>query len=252
MILENMQLESNTILITGGASGIGLALAERFLAAKNRVLLCGRREEKLLEAQRDHPGLRVYVADVGCEPDRLALRDWALADSPDLNVLVNNAGIQRYPEFGKGETWDEIQEEIAINLEAPIHLTSLFLPHLANRARAAIVNVTSGLAFVPIARAPVYCATKAALHSFTKSLRKQLAGTSVEVVELIPPAVDTDLGGPGLHTFGVPVKVFADHVIAEIRKGETEIAYGFAEQARRGSREELETMFTRMNAPRGS
>jgi len=250
MILETMDLGSNTILITGGASGIGLALAERFLAAGNRVLLCGRREEKLLEAKRKHPDLRVHATDLSLEADRRALRDWALADSPDLNVLVNNAGIQRYPEFGKGEDWDLIQEEIAINFAAPIHLTSLFLPHLLGRPRAAIVNLTSGLAFVPIARAPVYCATKAALHSFTRSLRTQLSGTSVEVVELIPPAVDTDLGGPGLHTFGVPVNDFADHVISEIGKGETEIAYGFAQQASRGSRDELEAMFARMNAAR--
>lgn len=250
MILETMRLDSNTILITGGASGIGLALAERFLEAKNHVLLCGRREAKLLEARQEHPELRIHVADISRESGRRELRDWAIADSPNLNVLVNNAGVQRYPEFGKGEAWDEIEEEIAINLEAPIHLTSLFLPHLSSRLRSAIVNVTSGLAFVPIARAPVYCATKAALHSFTRSLRKQLAGTSVEVVELIPPAVDTDLGGPGLHTFGVSVADFADHVVSEIAKGETEIAYGFAQQASRGSREELDAMFVRMNSPR--
>jgi len=250
MILETMDLASNTMLVTGGASGIGLALAERFLAAGNRVLLCGRREEKLLEARRKHPDLRIHVSDLARESDRCALRDWALADSPDLDVLVNNAGIQRYPEFGRGEAWDQIQEEIEINLAAPIRLTSLFLPHLLGRPRAAIINVTSGLAFVPIARAPVYCATKAALHSFTRSLRKQLSGTAVLVIELIPPAVDTDLGGPGLHTFGVPVNDFADHVVAEIAKGETEVAYGFAQQASRGSREDLETMFERMNAAR--
>jgi uncharacterized oxidoreductase len=240
-------MESNTILITGGASGIGLALAERFQERGNRVLVCGRREEKLREARARLPNLEVHVADLEKEAERRSLADWAITRFPDLNVLVNNAGIQRYPELAKDSSWEGMRTEIAINLDAPIHLTSLFLPHLLKQPRAAVVNVTSGLAFVPIARAPVYSATKAALHSFTRSLRQQLSATTVEVVEIIPPAVDTDLGGPGLHTFGVSVDDLADHVMASLAKGEVEIAYGFAQQASRGSREELEVMFARMN-----
>jgi uncharacterized oxidoreductase len=141
-----------------------------------------------------------------------------------------------------------MHEEIAINLDAPLHLTSLLLPHLLKQERAAIVNVTSGLSFVPLTATPVYCATKAALHSFTLSLRHQLIGTPVEVVEIIPPAVNTDLGGPGLHTFGVAVDEFADAAISQLEAGANEVAHGFAQQASRASREQLEAIFQRMNA----
>jgi uncharacterized oxidoreductase len=113
--------------------------------------------------------------------------------------------------------------------------------------RSAIVNVTSGLAFVPLAGVPVYCATKAALHSFTLSLRRQLSNTPIEVIEIIPPAVDTDLGGPGLHKFGVPVDSFADAVMTRLENGDLEIPYGFAEEASRASRKELDAIFERMN-----
>jgi uncharacterized oxidoreductase len=145
------------------------------------------------------------------------------------------------------EPWSSTREEIAINLEAPIHLSRLFIPHLAKQQRPAIINVTSGLSFAPLARVPVYCATKAAFHSFTLSLRHQLRETPIEVIEVVPPAVDTDLGGPGLHTFGVNVDEFADAAMARVAEGELEVAYGFAEQARRASREELDAMFQRMN-----
>lgn len=235
------------MLITGGASGIGLALAERFLGRGNHVLLCGRREDKLREVKERLPDLEIRVADLAKETDRHAVLDWAVTGFPSLNVLVNNAGVQRYPDFPGGVSWESIREEIAINLDAPIHLTALFLPHLLKQPRAAVVNVTSGPAFVPIARAPVYSATKAGLHSFTRSLRRQLSGTPVEVIEIIPPAVDTDLGGPGLHTFGVPVGELVDHVMAQLANGAIEVAYGFAQQASGASSEDLEGMFARMN-----
>src|SRR5262249_24912400 len=132
-------------------------------------------------------------------------------------------------------------------LLAPIHLTLLLFPHLREKEDAAIVNVTSGLAFAPLARTAVYAATNAALHSFTLSLRRQLEGTSVEVVELIPPAADTDLGGPGLHTFGVKVDELLDGVLPRIEAGEREVAYGFAQQSSRASRAELDALSDRMN-----
>ena len=118
-------------------------------------------------------------------------------------------------------------------MEAPIHLALLLTPHLRQQARPAIVNVTSGLSFAPAAFAPIYCATKAALHSFTLSLRHQLAPIGIAVLEIVPPAVNTDLGGPGLHTFGVPVDDFADSVMARLAAGEQEVGYGTSEQARR-------------------
>jgi uncharacterized oxidoreductase len=245
-----MQLSGNVVLITGGGSGIGLGLARRFLEAGSEVIICGRREEALREAQAAHPGLRVRAADVSTEAGRIELAEWAVRECPRLNVLVNNAGVQRYPLLTQPEPWGPVDEEIAINFAAPVHLSMLFLPHLLQQAAPAILNVTSGLSFVPLANAPVYCATKAAMHSFTLSLRRQLAGTPVQVVEVIPPAVNTDLGGPGLHTFGVNLDEFLDAVVPRIAAGEEEVAYGFAQQSSRATREELDRMFERMNAPR--
>lgn len=242
-----MDLGSSTVLVTGGASGIGLALAERFLRAGARVVVCGRREEKLREVKERHPDVVTRACDLAEESGRVSLFEWAVAEFPALNVLVNNAGVQRRVRLAGREEWPQTRREIAVNFDAPVHLSTLFLPHLLKQRGAAVVNVTSGLAFVPLAGVPVYCATKAALRSFTLSLRRQLAGSAVSVVEIIPPAVDTDLGGPGLHTFGVPLDEFADAAFGRLRAGELEIAYGFAESASRASREELDAMFERMN-----
>lgn len=245
-----MRLDRNTVLITGGGSGIGLALAERFLTAGSNVIICGRRARKLEEARSQHPALHTRVCDLADPAARVALVEWIKGEFPRLNVLINNAGIQRR-DFNvaqpKPESWDRTHEELAINMEAPIHLTELFTPHLQKQPQSAIINVTSGLAFVPIAAMPLYCATKAALRSFTLSLRHQLAPVGVQVIEIIPPAVNTDLGGPGLHTFGAPLNEFADNVFTRLGRGEMEIAYGFAQQSSQASRVELDQMFERMN-----
>ena len=177
-----MRTTGNTILITGGSSGIGLALAERFLAAGNEVLVCGRREGALADLHTKHPSVHTFVADTGSAADRQKLFTDTVARFPKLNVVINNAGIQRRMELTKAEPWGETAQEIAVNLEGPIHLSMLFLSHLLRQERAVIANVSSGLAFVPMAAAPVYCATKAALHSFTQSLRHQLRKTAIEVV----------------------------------------------------------------------
>lgn len=242
-----MELAHNTVLVTGGASGIGLAIAERFLAAGSQVVICGRRADKLEEARAAHPDFHTRVADLASAGGREAFAQWATEAWPTLNALVNNAGIQRRIRLADAEAWEHTHEELAINLEAPIHLSRLLIPHLLRQTSAAIINITSGLSFAPLAGVPVYCATKAALHSFTLSLRHQLKGTSVQVIEIIPPAVDTDLGGPGLHTFGVNVNAFADDVMAKIEAGAVEAAYGFAEQSSRASRAELDALFQRMN-----
>jgi uncharacterized oxidoreductase len=248
-ILEaHMNLSGNTILITGGATGIGLALAERFLTQGNTVIICGRREDKLQEARQKHPDLHIRVADLAQESERSALFLWVKAVFPQVNVLVNNAGIQRRGALtDMKEPWGQYQTEIAINLEAPIHLSLLFLPHLQEQQNPAIINVTSGLAFSPLAIAPIYSATKAALHSFTLSLRQQLTHTGIKVLELIPPAVQTDLGAPGLHTFGAPLPEFADAMIAGLSRGEQEIGFGTSDINRKASRPELDEIFTRMN-----
>jgi uncharacterized oxidoreductase len=244
-----MNVSGNNILITGGATGIGLALAERFLNAGSKVTICGRREQTLREAQAKNPGLDIRACDVGNPTERIALLDWATRELPEMNVLVNNAGIQRRGvNLAETEDWEPIHQEIAINLEGPIHLSRLFAPHLSKQKRPAIINVTSGLAFVPLAMVPVYCATKAALHSFTLSLRHQLAQkTPIHVIEVIPPAVNTDLGGKGLHDFGVPLDEFSDSIFSRLQGDELEIAYGFAQKSSKASRQELDAMFAQMN-----
>jgi uncharacterized oxidoreductase len=242
-----MNLAANTVLITGGASGIGFALAQRFVQAGSTVVVVGRREDKLAEARQLLPGLLTKVCDVAQEAQRRELVQWVGQELPGLNVLVNNAGVQRRIQLADDEDWEQRRQELVINLEAPIHLSTLFIPHLRRQASPAIINVTSGLSFAPAAFAPIYSATKAALHSFTLSLRHQLAATPIKVLEIVPPAVNTDLGGAGLHTFGVPVDAFADSVMARLAAGEQEVGYGTSEEARLGSRADHDARFQLMN-----
>jgi uncharacterized oxidoreductase len=241
-----MQISGNTILITGGSSGIGLALAKRFLAAGNEVLVCGRREGPLAELREKHPAIHTFVADTGKAADRQALHARVIAEFPKLNVLINNAGIQRKVSLAGGEPWSDTAEEIEVNLEGPIHLSMLFVSHLRVQERSVLANVSSGLAFVPLATVPVYCATKAAIHSFTQSLRHQLAGTPIEVVEIIPPAVRTNLGGS--HDFGAPLDVYADSVMAQLAEGRLETTYDLSARASQASRAELDAIFHQLNA----
>jgi uncharacterized oxidoreductase len=233
-----MKLSGNTILITGGSSGIGLALAQGFAARGNRVLACGRTEETLRDAQQRVPGLAYLVADVSQEADRRRLLAWIEEEHPDANVLVNNAGIQRRVRLADGV--EAIATgEIATNLEAPIHLAALFLPHLLRQAErgrpSAIINVTSGLGYVPLAATPIYGATKVGLQAFTRALRHQLRGTGVEVVDLAPPAVETALlaGAMDPHAKGGPPTItpeqFAKDALRGLEKGQTEIRFGGAQ-----------------------
>jgi uncharacterized oxidoreductase len=151
--------------------------------------------------------------------------------------------VQNRFQLAQSPAWEEVQEELRINLDAPIHLTLLFMAHLLKQARPAIINVTSGLAFTPLAYAPIYCSTKAALHSFSLSLRQQLSDTPIKVIEVIPPAVNTDLGGTGLHTMGVPLDDFTDSIMQRMAKGDLEIPYGLSEKTSQASRAELDAIF---------
>ena len=243
-----MELSGHTVLVTGGASGIGRSLAERFLRAGSEVIVCGRRTDKLDEVKAMHPSITVRRCDVAVAAERQSLADWVVGAFPHLDVLVNNAGIQRRVDLSTIEPWEATHAEIAINFEAQVHVCTLLLPHLARQKRPAIVNVTSGLAFVPLTAAPIYSATKAAFHSFTLSLREQLKKTPVQVIEIIPPAVNTDLGGPGLHTFGTPLEEFTDAVVAQLQQGSAEVTYGFSAQAAQASANERAEMFARMNS----
>ena len=246
-----MNLANNTILLTGGATGIGLALAERLQAAGSQVIAVGRRADKLQEAQQRIPGLLTYQADLAQPAERIALAEWVQREYPQVNVLLNNAGISNQVAIADLGTslnaWEQERQELAINLEAPIHFSALLLPHLQGKPGATILTVSSGLAFAPLAATPVYCATKAALHSFTLSLRYQAAKLGVAVVEIIPPQVQTDLGGPGTYSGGEPVEAFADGVLARIAAGEQEVGYGISESWRLASREQHDAYFAQMN-----
>jgi uncharacterized oxidoreductase len=191
-----MQMSGNTILITGGGSGIGRGLAEAFHANGNRVIIAGRRKQLLDETVAANSGMKSVVLDI---ENPGAIRSFATQlakDYPDLNVVIHNAGIMR-PEDLKGGELADAEAIITTNLLGPIRLTAALLPQLMTQPRGAIMTVSSGLAFVPLAMTPTYCATKAAIHSYTQSLRYQLRDTSVQVLELIPPYVQTELMGPG-------------------------------------------------------
>lgn len=238
-----MNLSGNTILITGGSAGIGLAFAERFIKAGNKVIVTGRRENALQHAKEKLSSLITRTSDLNKESERAALFDWVTANYPEVNVLVNNAGIQQRFNVLKADptnNWNYFNKEIITNLEAPLHLSMLFAPLFATKESATMINVTSGLAFTPFAMAPIYSATKAALHSFTMSLRHQLSDTSVEVIEVAPPAVNTDLGGAGLHTHGEPLDAFADGIFDELANGKLEIGYGSSVARLRMSRDEID------------
>jgi uncharacterized oxidoreductase len=188
-----MKLTNRTVLITGGTSGIGLELAKQLHQHGNTVIVTGRDQTKLDAAVRALPGLRTFESDVSDPAAIAALHDQIIAQFPALDTLINNAGIMRNLNLNDERGLDDVTREIDINLSGPVRMIQQFLPHLKARQNALIVNVSSGLAFIPYPASPIYCATKAAIHSFSLSLRVQLANTSVTVVELAPPAVETPL-----------------------------------------------------------
>ncbi len=189
-----MNMTGNTILITGGGSGIGLALAEALHTLGNRVIIAGRRKDVLDAARAANPGMESVQVDLTDASAIQALAVEVSARYPALNVLVNNAGIMKVEKMLESAV-AAAEAMITTNLLAPIRLTAALLPLLRSQPHATVMNVSSGLAFVPLAVTPTYCATKAAIHSYSQSLRHQLKGTSVEVLELAPPYVQTELMG---------------------------------------------------------
>lgn len=249
-----MRTTGNTILITGGGTGIGLALAEALTQAGNDVLICGRRTEKLDEAKRRVPEIHVLPCDVADSGGRQALFDWATRYFPSINVLVNNAGIQRQIDLRTGAR-DLLsgEDEIETNFRAPVHLAALFIPHLMKQESAAIVNVSSGLGFAPLAFMPLYCATKAAMHSFSLSLRHQLRGTPIRVFEIIPPTVDTELdrgarARRGQEDRGIKPGEVAAATLKALEADEYEAAMGRAQWLIAEGRKEPDVLFQRMNS----
>ena len=209
-----MKHSGNTILITGGGSGIGEAIAHRFHDSGNVVIVAGRRQDALDRACAGRENMHGLALDIADAADIAAFARRVIADFPAVNVLINNAGIMRYEEIGAARDLADAEATVTTNLLGPIRLIDALVDHLATNADAAIVNVTSGLAFVPMTATATYCATKAALHSYTVSLRDALRDR-VEVIELAPPAVQTDLT-PGQSTRPgyQPLAEFSDELMA--------------------------------------
>ncbi len=244
-----MKLTGNTIIITGGTSGIGRELVDRLLATGNQVITCGRRKDRLEDLRVRHPQVAARPCDVTDESARSAFADWVAKNHPAANVLINNAGIQLITDLTKPLDLVRVRAEVETNLVAPMHFSSLFAPMLSGKPGAAIVNLSSGLAFSPIAFMPVYCATKAAIHSLTMSMRRQMRDLGISVYEIAPPGVDSELGrerwsktGATSHG-GVPVAEFVQAMLQALESDVPEAAIGEAE----GMRTKREALFGVMN-----
>lgn len=216
-----MDTRNDTILITGGGSGIGKAMAEALHARGARVIIAGRRQSALDAVAAANPGMATAVLDVENPADITAFAARITAEHPDLNVVINNAGIM----VAEQEIDLPVAEQIiAINLLGTIRLTAALLPHLKSKASATVVTVSSGLAFVPLAATPTYNATKAAIHSWSQSLRHQLKDTTVRVIEWAPPAVATDLmPGHAENPNSMPLADFTTESLALFEAGHDEI-----------------------------
>jgi uncharacterized oxidoreductase len=240
-----MNLSNNKILITGGSNGIGLGLTKRFIKEGNKVIICARRRAKLQKVAEEHPSVITKTCDLTVEAERIELFEWIAEKHSNLNVLVNNAGIQNRMSIFDDEFYEKAKAEITTNSLAPIHLTSLFIKL---NSLDTIINVTSGLAFVPLSKTPVYCGTKASLHSFTISLRHLLKKRDVEVIEMIPPALDTDLGGKGVHDGMPPVSGFVESIFQQLKEGKKELTYRSSENMANAAPEVAKEIFKKMNS----
>jgi uncharacterized oxidoreductase len=241
-----MKLANRTVLVTGGTGGIGLGMAEAFHRSKSRVIVCGRDREKLSMVKSKLPEITALPCDVGDARQRKQLAGEVLRRFPDLDILFNNAGIQRYIDLKKGyDALKSGEDEIAINFVAVVELTALFIGHLMKRPSAAVINVSSGLGFMPMMSTPIYSATKAAIHTYSLVLRQQLKDTSVKVVEIVPPMVDTGLNKAGrdgaqLEFRGIGLAEYIPTVIKGLENDADMIFYGDGEKIMSESRAESE------------
>jgi uncharacterized oxidoreductase len=226
-----MKITGNTILITGGGSGIGRGLAEAFHALGNRVVIAGRRRDVLAAVAEANPGMAWMELDITDKDGIVAFADRVLAAHPSLNVLINNSGIMRVEKVIAGGL-EDAEAVVATNLLGPIRLTAALLPAISKQPYSAVMNVSSGLGFVPLAFVPTYCATKAALHSYTESLRYQLRETATEVLELIPPYVQTHLLHGAEDPRAMPLADFIAEVM-EILKSDSQVREICVENAKR-------------------
>lgn len=231
-----MKLSNRTVLITGGTGGIGLGIAEAFQKSNSRVIVCGRNREKLSRVKEKFPDITAISCDIGDARQRQKLAANVLRRFPDLDILVNNAGVQRYIDLKKG--YDELksgEDEIAINFVSVVEITALFIGHLMKRPSAAIINVSSGLGFMPLLDTPIYSATKAAVHTYTLMLRQQVEDTSAKVIEIVPPMVDTDLNKEGRNVShykyrGISLSEYIPTVMRGLENDAEIIFYGDVEE----------------------
>ncbi|SHF90739.1 uncharacterized oxidoreductase [Fodinibius roseus] len=224
-----MQLHNNTILITGGSSGIGLELARQLLRQNNNVLVCGRTLEKLRQAHQELPSLHYLQCDVSKSSDCDQLRSWVQENHPDCNILINNAAIVHVENFFQDEDiLEKAEAEIQTNLMGPIRLAKLFDPILSHHENSAIFNITTGLVYVPRAIYPFYNATKSALHSFTQVMRSQSENRSVSIIEVLFPAVDTPWHKGNPPDIAISAEEAVTKMIKGIEKGDKEIHVGKA------------------------
>ena len=213
-----MNLTGNTILITGGGTGIGRGLAEAFNSLGNHVVIAGRRQDVLQDAVAANPGMEYVTLDQGNAEHMQKFANAVRHRFPRLNVLINNAGIQRVEDLTTGVTADA-EETIETNLLGPMRLTAALTKHFVEQPRAAILNATSALAMMPAAMLPSYCANKAAMHSYTQSLRYQLRKTSVQVIELVPPWVQTELQGDrGMNPKAMPLAEYIAETVSLLKE----------------------------------
>lgn len=241
-------------LVTGGGSGIGLGLVAEFLnRGSPKALITGRRESVVQEAAAAYPGKIFYlVNDAGSASDREALLEWVKSSHPDCNALVNNAGIARAvaPVLDTAK-WDERMTEIEINFAGPVHLCSIFIPWFLSKPqeKCFVTNVSSVVAFVPLAGGPIYSATKAAIHNYTVAMRYSLEGTNVRMIEIAPPAVKTNM-----NSMGDDIDVYCAATMDRVQAGETEVGYNLAETMRLADRQShlaaMNEMAAAYNTPR--
>jgi uncharacterized oxidoreductase len=243
-----MELKGNTILITGGTSGIGLGFAEALTKLGNKVIICGRREDRLKNINEKNPSIIIRRCDISDEKERRDLTAWIQKEHPSFNILINNAGIQTGQRIGASLDLQKVRQEVETNFTAPIHLCSLMVDHLKTKQDAAIINISSGLAYVPLAFLSIYCATKAGIHSFTLSLRYLLKDTKIKVFEVAPPAVNTELGQDRRADVaqshgGISVEEFIEETIQCLKNDEYEAAIGTAQNLK----EKKELLFNMLN-----
>lgn len=244
-----MILEKNVILITGGTSGLGLEMAKRFVSFDNHVIVCSRDLQKLRDAQKLLPTVETYQCDISNERERINLFNWIMDNFPKLNMLINNAAIVYKTDFMKDEkSYEKAIQEINTNLIAPIHLSKLFVNHLSKQPNGSLINITTGLVYIPRSIYPFYNATKSALHSFTQTLRHQLQNNPINITEVLFPAVNTPWHKGTPPKIAISPQKAVDEMIKGLARDKNEIKVAGVKKLYQLSRLLPELAFKKINA----